>query len=127
MPKPEGRVVFSNAAADDFKRIRKKVLGGQPGVGDYGGGGHPTNGTWYWCKTASSVNSGTLEVPTTFTYNVWLPDPSSNAFPRPFIVATDSNLLGITGVNRSSFTTGSGTTFKMEYMFGEWTPKWVDC
>lgn len=128
MPKPEGRNVLSNSAAADFRKMQKKVLGGQPDQGDFGGGSHRSGSTWYWCKTTSNVSAGTLEIPTTFTYDIWLPDPSSSATPRPFIVASESSLKGLTGTNRSNFTTSStGIVFKMEYAFGEWSPKWADC
>lgn len=128
MPKPEGRNVFSNAAVSDFKKMQKRVLGVGGEQGDYGGGAHNQSGTkWYWAKTSSAVTTGTLETPSTFTYDIWLPDPGSSADPRPFVIASESELIGLTGVNRSTFTAVSGTVFKMEYAFGEWTPKWADC
>ena len=127
MPKPEGRNVLSNSAAADFRKMQKKVLGGQPDQGDFGGGSHRSGSTWYWGKTTASMTAGTLAAPTSVTFNVWLPDPSSGASPRPFIVATESALLGMTAVNRSSMTGASGTMIKVEYAFGEWSIKWADC
>jgi hypothetical protein len=128
MPMPQqGRNVLSNSAAADFRKMQKKVLGGQPPQGDYGGGGHETGRTWYWAKTTGSISAGTLASPTTVTFNVWLPDPSSSYTPRPFIVATDPDLLGMTAVNRSSMTGSSGVMIKVEYAFGEWSIRWADC
>jgi len=73
------------------------------------------------------MTAGTLAVPTTTTVNVWLPDASSGANPKPFIVTTDTALLALTVVNRSSMTGSTGTMVKIEFDFGEWSIKWADC
>jgi hypothetical protein len=128
MPRPEGRNVLSNSAAADFRKMQKKVLGGQPEQGDYGGASHRSGSTWYWAKTTSNVSIGSLEIPTTFTFDIWLPNSTSGAYPKPFLAATDSGLTGLTGTNRCNFSTSTtGIIFKVEYAFGEWSPKWADC
>jgi len=82
----------------------------------------------YWAKTTTTVNSGTLEVPSTFLYDIWVRDPDDVSIPPAFIVSTDPAQLGLTGVNRSSFTTDDlDIPFKMEFIEDEWTPSWVDC
>lgn len=71
--------------------------------------------------------AGTLEEPETFTVNVWVPDGESEDDPKPFIITTTDELLPVTVVNRSNITGNTGTVCKIEYMWGEWTLKWIDC
>lgn len=88
---------------------------------------YPPQETWYYVKLATDITAGSLSVPTTFTFDIWLPDTASMSDPKPFIVATDSSMLGVTGVNRSVGTATTGTMLKVEYGWGEWSPKWEDC
>jgi hypothetical protein len=79
---------------------------------------------WYWAKLGGDLHAGTLESPTTFHFDVWVPDPTSMTNPKAFIVSPDSTLVGVAGTNRSPFTARSGTVIKVEYSYGEWSPKW---
>lgn len=124
----KGRNYLSDQAVSDLRKIKRKVLGTGLNSGEYGGAAQNPNPTWYWAKVAATpITAGSLASPTTFTFNIWLPDPSSSSDPVPFIVATDSRFLGVTGVNRSVGTASTGTMIKVEYAFGEWSPKWEDC
>ncbi len=82
---------------------------------------------WYWAKLVSGMAAGSLTSPQTFTFDVWVPDDASGSTPPPFVVTTDSDFLGMTGTNRSEMYTTSGKMIKVEYAFGEWSPKWADC
>lgn len=127
MASNKGANTLTDAAISDLKRIRRRVLGVGKGSGGFGGEAHVRNATWYWAKTSSSVTAGSLEVPTTFTFNIWVPDPDSEVDPVPFIVSPDSDLLSVTGVNRSAGTLASGAMIKVEFAYNEWTPKWIEC
>lgn len=85
---------------------------------------------WYYAKVAfgSTMTTASLEVPTTFLFDVWVPDPDSSADPIPFVITTDSDFVGLTGVNRSVMTADAGMMIKIHYgPGGEWSPFWVDC
>ena len=90
--------------------------GGSGSGSGEGGGGDPANidfgraifmrGTPFkknWAKITSLLSPGTLESPTTCTVDVWLPDPNSTSNPRPYVVATDNALLGMTVTNRGCY------------------------
>lgn len=94
-----------------------------------------------WAKITSLLSPGTLEAPTTATVDVWLPDQSSSLSPKPYIVATDNALLGLTVTNRGCYEidapgsgsgSGSGSgngpvTCRIEYDndANEWYIAWV--
>ena len=127
MPSPEGRNTLSNRAVGELRDIRRRVLAKQPLQGQYGGETHQANGVWYYAKTASAVTAGSFSVPTSFTWTIWLPDPSSGASPPPLIISSDSNDLGVSGANYWNFACAIGTQFRMIYSYGYWIPSWADC
>jgi hypothetical protein len=84
--------------------------------------------TWYWGKLATDLDAGSMTAPTTCEVDVWLPIPGNTDDPVQFAVATDSNLLGLTVVNRDSSLSGvSGLACKIQYAFGEWSIFWIGC
>lgn len=126
MPTGRGANKLSNEGIRELRQMRKLVLGHEEAIGKITTASS-RGPQWYWGKIATTMTAGTLAVPTSFTWNAWLPDPASTSNPVPFIVATESTLLGIPGVNRSSMTGVSGTMVKMEFASGEWSPAWVEC
>lgn len=129
MPDDTDGVMFRMA---DVARIRNTVNDYEHRVIDYpqsGGASTRTPFVWYWAKVSagSSITAGTLTVPTTFLFDIWLPDYTSTSDPKPFVVSTDSAQLGLTGVNRSNGDLSAGSMLKVEFAYGEWTPYWVDC
>ena len=126
MPAAEGRNTLSNKALGELRQIRKAVLGANGDQGQYGGGGHAVSGRRYWGKVVTPITSGAMGCPTTFTFDVWLPDPNSTADPIPFVVATDSTLRGVPGVNRDAdLTAAAGRLIKVEYNNAEWSVYWL--
>lgn len=87
----------------------------------------PPQRMWYYAKTASAVTAGSFTSPTAFTYDIWVPDPTSVATNPPLIVSTDPDELGLDGVNYWNFTATSGTQFRMIFGFDKWIPAWGDC
>ena len=84
--------------------------------------------TWYWGKLATDLNAGSMIAPTTCEVDVWLPIPGNTDDPVQFAVATDSSLLGLTVVNRCpSIEATTGAVCKIEYAFGEWSIRAVEC
>lgn len=88
-----------------------------------------TQSPWMYAKVSSgsSITAASLSSPTNFLYDLWVPDPASGATPVPFIVSPNSSDLGLTGVNRSTGTASAGKMLKVEFGYGEWSPKWEDC
>lgn len=87
----------------------------------------PAGTVWYWGKLTSALTAGTLAAPTTFTFNIWLPDRTSTADPVPFAVSPAADDLGLTGVNRMSLIASSGTVIQVELNHAEYTLKGLDC
>ena len=120
-----GYLLSAKAAKATADTVRR-VLGQRPPVGqmDQSSG----NGVgWYWGKLATELTAGAMANPTTCEVDVWLPEVGNTDDPVVFAVAQDEDLLGLTVVNRSDMTGTVGTMVKIEYAFGEWSFKWVDC
>jgi len=54
----------------------------------------------FWIKLTSSLTAGSLESPTTFTFDAWEADETSGSSPKPFVRTSLSELQGAVGVNR---------------------------
>ncbi len=82
---------------------------------------------WHWGKLITELKKGSFTNPSICLVDVYHPDESSNANPRPLIRATDEALLGITIINRdSSIDAKSGSMCKIENdQHGEWSFKWI--
>lgn len=87
----------------------------------------PAGVVWYWGKLTSAVTAGTLAAPTTFTFDIWLPDLASTADPVAFAVSPNAADLGLTGVNRMGLVAASGTIVQVEINHSEYTLKGLDC
>ena len=88
-----------------------------------------TRGNARWAKTTSAITAGSTSSPTQFTVNVWI--KSGSTWPYTQAVTTESQLLGLSVVNRLPGLTNSGTgvMVKIEWddELSEYTPVIVDC
>lgn len=122
-----GGIVFSKRAAKRTADVVNRVLGKRESAGpvEFGKG---NTLPFYWGKLASDLAAGSMTAPTTCTVNVWLPIPGNTDDPVEFAVATDSQLLGLTVVNRvPSIEATTGAVCKIHYAFGEWSLLAVEC
>jgi hypothetical protein len=62
---------------------------------------------YYLGKLTGSLNAGTMATPTSGTFNVWHPNPSSSPPGQGLIVSPNSALLGLTAYNYSASNSGS--------------------
>lgn len=86
-------------------------------------------GVWYWAKLIANLDAPTdgMASPTTAGFDIWLPDGSSTP-PVTLIRSTDTNQQGLTVVNRfTGLSAASGTILQVEFAYGEWTIKGIDC
>lgn len=83
----------------------------------------------YWAKVASgsSITAGTFAVPTNFLFNVWLPDLTDTSAHPKLLVATNSDMLGVTGVNHLSVAVPAGTPIRVEMSHGIWSLVLAEC
>lgn len=118
-----GSNTLTDAAFAKVRDATNRVLASGAKQGGYGGAAVPPSNNWYWAKVSSgsSITAGTLDTPTTFTFDVWL--PSTTSVGGAFAVSADSTQLAVTGYNRSAMTASAGDMFKVEFANGEWTPK----
>jgi len=83
---------------------------------------------WAWGKLASSLTAGSAGSPTVAQFDIWHPDPTSGASPRPLVKASASGLQGLTLVNYDPSLTGStGYYIKVERGMEGFSPYWVGC
>lgn len=81
-----------------------------------------------WGKLSGALSAGDPATPSTFSFNIWL--KSGAVWPYTQAVATDTPLLGLTGVNRSPGTSAaSGRVIIVGWSdeLLEYYPLWVDC
>jgi len=125
----KGSNTITDQGIKTLREVTRRVLGSGKGAGGFYGEAHSPDGTWYWAKVkiGSEITAGTLEAPTEFLFDIWFPDPDSTDDPRPFIVTDNDDLKSVTGVNRSSMEAAESILIKVEYAYGEWSPKWIDC
>lgn len=126
MPTGDGSYRLTTKAMKELGEIKRRVLGHNGAMGAQPGGSG-ASGQWYWAKNTSAITAGTFESPTTFTFNVWLPNPADTDETPALIVSTDDVLLGVTGSNYMSVDAPIGTRLKMEFQFGTWNLKIADC
>lgn len=116
---------LSDSAMRDLARMKKLTLGESANQGEQRYEGHWKPRRIYWGKLATDMTAGSLASPSTFTFNVWVPNGSGDH--PAFAVSGDSNLLAVEGANRSTMTGQTDAFIKVEFEYGEWSPIWVDC
>lgn len=119
MPSGRGSHTLSTQGVRNLRELQRKSSLSSDG-GKQAGGSHQRTLRWYFAKATSSITPGTFESPTTFTFDVWLPDPSDTGAVPAFIQATDTDLQGLTGVNRTGASGSSDLRIKVEFAFGNW-------
>lgn len=90
----------------------------------------PTVGRWYWGKLTSDLAAPTdgMAAPTHATFDLWLPNGTSEPPGVPFVRSTETSQQGLTVYNRMTGLRGTtGTTIQVEFGWGEWTLKGADC
>lgn len=123
-----GSNTLSDAAIGDLRRIRSIVLGNSGGNDDgVYSKARLSPSEVYKAKLATSMTAASLDSPNTTTVNVWLPDMSSGSSPRPYLVATDSIILGMTVTNTWNINADVGLQVRIAFEFGEWHIVGVDC
>lgn len=124
---PAEGVLLSKGAAKRTAETVRRVLGSKDPIGQQPAPqGRP--GKRYFGKLASSLAAGSMSSPSSCTFNVWFPDPASTATPPPWIVTTDSALLGFTVYNLDPSLEGeAGYCGKIEFEYGVWTFYWIGC
>lgn len=107
----------------DLKQRYGKQTRPQPRPNESSGGER----RWYWAKLTSALTAGSLEAPTTFTFDVWLPDATSTDDPVPFVRTSNTAQRDMTGVNRFALEAVTGKTIQVEFNHNEYTLKGLDC